>query len=165
MEPVLFTEFIKPSTVEPWYEMAVVRDFRPVSEWKTKAEASNNAVMVERAKTRLHFMITQRSEVTICYTFSSYLFLRFPGTVFVSFTHCALWEIWRFSPQRTNKRHVPYLPLLVRRLKICKNSLLKEIFETFKAIFSVSFQLTYWHVHNIDGRTPWENLRLVFTNA
>ena len=107
------------------------------------------------------YLLSNVFSFIINYTFTSYLFLRFPGTVFVSFTHCALWEIWRFSPQRTNKRQVPYLPLLVIRLKICKNSLLKEIFETFKAILSVSFQLTYWHVHNIDGRTPWENLRVV----
>ena len=41
--------------------MAVVRDLSPLSEWKTKAEASNNAVMAERAKTRLHFMISPPS--------------------------------------------------------------------------------------------------------
>ena len=34
--------------------MVVVEDFSPLSERKTKADASNSAVMAERAKTRLH---------------------------------------------------------------------------------------------------------------
>ena len=56
----LLTEFIKPYKVEPWYEMAVVGDFGPFSEWKTKADASNSAVMAERAKTRLPSMTRSR---------------------------------------------------------------------------------------------------------
>ena len=53
-EPVLLTEFIEPCRVVSWYEMVVVEDFSPLSERKTKADASNSAVMAERAKTRLH---------------------------------------------------------------------------------------------------------------
>ena len=40
--------------------MAVVGDFGPFSEWKTKADASNSAVMAERAKTRLPSMTRSR---------------------------------------------------------------------------------------------------------
>ena len=69
---VLLTEFIEPCRVVSWYEMAVVEDFGPLSERKTKADASNSAVMVERAKTRLHsmaaFLFYIRQTFVLAYT-------------------------------------------------------------------------------------------------
>ena len=45
---MLLTKFVEPCEVVSWYEMAVVEDFGPLSERKTKADASNSAVMFVR---------------------------------------------------------------------------------------------------------------------